>query len=377
MGNVNWLLKMEINRDYFVERLVGGNLKSLPSLDSHDMISLNRKLYVFGGFRTDSMQRCVNDILRIDPDSQTFSSVSFKGDIPHPRQGMSLCLCKDNSFVVFGGSDEHKKFRDAFLFNLNTCSWSVINGHFRMKEGIEGHAMVFHQASERFIVFGGIHGDAEENRLMFSFDMDGRLEIIQEKDVAGKTKQRTTTNRQRDGISTSKTADSKNRSKEVKSRGKRFFLHTKYELKYYESEFIVKDEREKCTYRREDQASLQMKETLFSLGLFSSNQGFYNMLRDEKTKQLLEKNSVDEDRDPLSSPSDFVRGSNRPLPREGFAMILQRDRLLIVGGMRHTLAFNDVSFILVENLGLPAVEIPVHVPVVSIDPKKQILFALD
>lgn len=374
---MNWLLKMEINRDCHVERLVGGNLKSLPSLDGHEMASLNRKLYVFGGFRADSVQRCVNDILRIDPDSQTFSSVAFKGDVPHPRLGMSLSLYRDNSFVVFGGSNEHKKFCDAYLFSLNTACWTAVNGHFRLEAGIEGHSMVFHRPSERFIVFGGIHGDAEENKLMFAFDIEGRLEIIQEKVAAGPAKQRNAPNRHRDGISTSKTADSKNRSKEAKSKSRRFFLRTKYEVRYYENEFIVKDEKEKSGYRREDQASLQMKETLFSLGLFSSNHGFYSMLRDEKTKQLVEKISVDEDRDVHASPSDFVRDSKRPLPREGFGMVIEKDRLVVLGGMRHTLAFNDVSFILVENLGLPTAEKPVEDPVVSVDPKKLILFALD
>lgn len=374
---MNWLLRLEVNRDCFVERLVGGNLKSLPSLDSHDMIALNRKLYVFGGFRGDGLQRCVNDILRIDPDSQTFSHVAFHGQAPQPRLGMSLSHYKDNCFVVFGGGDEDRKFRDAYLFNLNTCSWSVINGHFRIKQGVEGHATVYHRASERFIVFGGIHGDAEENRLMFTFDIEGKLEIIQEKDASGRSKQRSPGNRQKDGISTSKTADSKNRSRDVKARGRRFFLRSKYEAKYYESEFVVKDEREKAGYRREDQASLQMKETLFSLGLFSSNQAFYNLLRDEKTKQLLDKASADEDRDAFALPSDFAKGSKRPLPREGFAMVVLKDRLVILGGMRHTLAFNDVSFILLENLGLPAAVKPEPAPVVSADPKTQILFALD
>lgn len=360
-----------------MERLVGGNLRDLPSLDGHEMVSFNRKVYIFGGFRSNNVQECVNDIYRVDTDAQTFQLLKVKGDVPSPRLGMTMSVYRDQKLVIFGGGNESVKYKDMYEFDLDRCQWKLITADVKIKKGILGHSMVYHRESDQFIIFGGVHGDSEENKILFRLNIKGQVIEIEEEQKMMSILLKGNSTGPKLQLSTSKTFDSKSRPRDFKGRSKKFFLNSPIEVKYYEKEFIVKEDKEIQHYRREDKQSLHMKNLLQMLGVFSTQAGYTNILKDENTKEILEKRILGNEGGNELSRGDFVKESKRPLPREGHAMVLQNDRLVILGGMRHTLSLNDISFIRIDNLCLPESENNHDNDKTRLDPSKHILFPLD
>lgn len=206
------------------------------------------------------------------------------------------------------------------------------------------------------MVYGGVHEVSDENRLLFSFNDFGTPSFLVENTESASPTQ---TGRRMSKVSVtsfSKYSElGRSRLKQVNS--KKFFLESDIERKFYTDEFILESERDKNRYREPCKQLEEMKKSLLEFGIFKNEYQFYRHLADEKFKEQPERRATGEDSDQEMLRQTSLKEAIRPIPREGHHMFILKDRLVIVGGMRHTLALNDIYFILCSSLQI----IPMHI----------------
>lgn len=204
------------------------------------------------------------------------------------------------------------------------------------------------------MVYGGIHEASDENRHLIGVDNYGNVTLIAEnQEIPGspllKDRYRNSKNITRSFSRVSDLAKSKFRDGKANS-NKRYFLESDIERKFYNDEFVLDNERDRSEYRQTDSLMEEMKKSLFLFGTFKSQNHMHKLLAEEKFKDISEKKQNCEESELELLKQAFLKESGRPIPREGHIMFVLRDKLIIVGGMRHTLAFNDISYIACSSL---------------------------
>jgi hypothetical protein len=367
LTNLNWLLKIDLARGYKISRMTGGNLLELPSLEGHEMASIGKSIYIFGGFEGGIVQKCSSKFIKIDPLDQRFEVVSMGGYNPAPRMNFASCLDSNGRIIYFGGSDNGEKLRDLFAANLETKEFQLLNIKAEPK-GIEGHQMVYHPPTGNFLVFGGVCDNIEENSRVFLLDKFGHKTVVQEESVEpslvgrespggarlpspGQKKQR------------SRSASIKIKVQETTNRSKQFFLKTKKELDEYEKDFINLSDKQRHKYLADDHQTKSMKDALKLLGVYTTDKEFRSLMNNTPVNSLQStyhnsfayqgKNtrrvSIVGRKESLEA---YQQETGRPLPREGHCLVYGRGKLVVVAGMRHTFALHDVTYISEENLKL-------------------------
>lgn len=337
-------------------KLDRGNLNELPCLESHSMCCIDGILYIFGGYETGNAPEFgpSNKLYRVDIKLNHMERIEASGTWPSPRMNHSCCVNdKKQMFIMGGAYKKGVRLADMYSFNTQTQSWTLLNKE-TTPRGLEGHQMVFYPTTECFILFGGIHEDSEENRGFYTVSAKGRIHPIQEKSQGWQFINKEAFKFQNRLVRqmSSKNSELSRKFREGRSRSRKFFIKSKYELKFYQQEFLVEDERTKNYFRVEDKLSKHMKGTLASLGLFKTQSEYLNLISDEKVKELLEGRPVEEEVEFETVKSEHIKDTKRPLSREGCCMLYGRDRLILVGGMRYTLCLNDITFIPEANLGI-------------------------
>jgi hypothetical protein len=222
-------------------------------------------------------------------------------------------------------------------------------------KGIEGHQIVLDPETNKLLVFGGIHDVSEENNIFFSLEQDGRqFTILNERQITNKRSQESPKKLQLQKTNSMMISVVKSQnSKEGKGKGdSRFFLETGIERRFYKKEFVLTDEKLKQNYRMKTKESEAMKNSLYGLGLFSSHSDFMSLISEQRVREMAE-NAVHFDGGEISGrQKGYVKDVKRPCSREGHCWLMVKDRLFLLGGMRHTLAFSDVLYVSRENLRL-------------------------
>lgn len=353
----NVLIKIDIFPiECKISKLQGGNLDELPSLESHSLCCIDGILYIFGGYESGTCAQYgpSNKLYRVDVKALKVDKFAPTSTWPPPRMNHACCVDDNKQMFIMGGSyQKGTRLADMYSFNPATQEWKVINKD-TTPRGIEGHQMIWYPTGECFILFGGIHEDSEENRGFYTVDRKGRIKPIQEKSQGWQyiNKEAFKFQNRLSRQMSSKNSELSKKFKEGRSRSRKFFIKSKYELKFYQQEFIVEDEKAKLHLRMDDKLSKHMKATLASLGLFSNQSEYLNLISDEKVKEMLEIKHSEEDVEFEAVKSEHIKDTKRPLSREGCCLIFGKDRLILMGGMRFTLALNDISFIPDANLGI-------------------------
>lgn len=215
--------------------------------------------------------------------------------------------------------------------------------------------MVLDEESNKLLVFGGIHDVSEENNLFFSLEQDGtQFTILHERQITNKRSLESPVKNQLLKLNSLTISGVKSQvSKDGKGKGdSRFFLETGIERRFYKKEFILKDEKLKQNYRMATKESEAMKNSLYGLGLFNSHSEYLSLISDQRVREMAENAVHFHDGEISGRKKGYVKDVKRPCSREGHCLLMIKDRLFILGGMRHTLAFNDVLYISRENLRL-------------------------
>jgi len=95
---------------------------SLPAVSRHRMVTLDNKIYSFGGILQDKKK--LNSIFKFDPSTLQWEELSVKGQIPEPRCD-SVVVAHGRKLVVFGGSVQDLVFpSDLHVFDVDTQQWT-------------------------------------------------------------------------------------------------------------------------------------------------------------------------------------------------------------------------------------------------------------
>ncbi|CAK56009.1 unnamed protein product (macronuclear) [Paramecium tetraurelia] len=152
--------KLEINKTY-------------PSpLDNHCATLYNDQWIIFGGFYGGNECKHSNDLFSFNFNENRWMKLNKqKGMEPAPRDGSSI-TSHNQSVYIFGGKNGDKRYNDLWQFNMLTLQWIFI-GIDSLNEDLRtrsGHSLISYQ--NKLILFGGIHDVTWELDDLHSFNVD-------------------------------------------------------------------------------------------------------------------------------------------------------------------------------------------------------------
>ena len=92
----------------------------VPEIDSHRMLNDNDDLIVFGGYIENS--GFSNHLFKIYFDKKKnayFKSLDIPGKKPEPRSNCSFVMIRNNSYAVYGGGNNDRRFNDLWVYQNN------------------------------------------------------------------------------------------------------------------------------------------------------------------------------------------------------------------------------------------------------------------
>ena len=93
-----------------------GKSSTQRPLRAHTCHVVDDGFLIFGG---GSVSDCTNELLRFDPETMYWHSMTTFGDPPPPTRAHSSALT-ERYIVVFGGGSGSKYYNDVFLFDIST-----------------------------------------------------------------------------------------------------------------------------------------------------------------------------------------------------------------------------------------------------------------
>ncbi|KAG9129653.1 hypothetical protein Leryth_017732 [Lithospermum erythrorhizon] len=93
----------------------------IPACKGHSLISWGKKLLLIGGKTEPSSEKL--SVWAFDTDTECWSHIEAKGDIPVARSGHSVVRAS-SVFILFGGEDSRRrKLNDLHMFDLKSLTW--------------------------------------------------------------------------------------------------------------------------------------------------------------------------------------------------------------------------------------------------------------
>ncbi|CAD8046545.1 unnamed protein product [Paramecium primaurelia] len=126
-------------------------------LDNYCSTVQNDKLYIFGGFYSTDVRKHSNDLYTFNFNLNNWIKLNkFKQRQPSPRDGSSIAI-HNQSLYMFGGKDGFERFNDLWQFDLSKQEWNFIPilGSSDIPMCRSGHSLIVHE--NQLILFGGIH----------------------------------------------------------------------------------------------------------------------------------------------------------------------------------------------------------------------------
>ncbi|GLC56715.1 hypothetical protein PLESTB_001138000 [Pleodorina starrii] len=133
----------------------------------HCAAAVDRRMYVFGGhvMSYDSVmnkkrRRFFNDLWCLDTDTWSWQNLGpgpvFSSELPPRRDMASLTRAGASCLLLFGGRLESGRVAgDAWLLDTNTHTWSPLRMPGPAPPPRKMHSAVYHELSNRVVVFGG------------------------------------------------------------------------------------------------------------------------------------------------------------------------------------------------------------------------------
>uniref|UniRef100_A0AAY4B209 Rab9 effector protein with kelch motifs n=1 Tax=Denticeps clupeoides TaxID=299321 RepID=A0AAY4B209_9TELE len=105
----------------------------------HSTILVSNQLVIFGGRKTAAF---LNDMHILDLGFMEYSSVKYDNMPPLPRGFHAALPISDNKILISGGCSALGALQDAWLFNLNTSSWSSVSSPLLCSKPRAGHSLI-------------------------------------------------------------------------------------------------------------------------------------------------------------------------------------------------------------------------------------------
>lgn len=157
-------------------QIVPDNKTCPPPLDSHTACLYEDGtaawMIVFGGFAVGERS---NTVYSLNLSSEKWKQAhTSKG--PEGRSNHSAVIYKDHMYIFGGTSDEGEKLSDLWKLDLRTYAWEELKPHGDIPSGRSGHSAVVY--SDVMIVFGGMKDITKETNDMYSYNFETNTWIL-------------------------------------------------------------------------------------------------------------------------------------------------------------------------------------------------------
>ena len=286
-----------------------------PPLDSHTACLYEKNedsfMVVFGGFANGER---TNEVYILNLLTMKWTHVDISTTKPGIRSGHSGAIYNDGLYIFGGISDEGEKLNDFWRFDLSSHSWQEVLAEGERPTGRSGHSSVVYK--DVLIIFGGMKDITKETNDMYSYNFTTNIWTLFQYE-----------HQVRDPVSPDQLEE---------------FKKTKANLaalraKNANSESPLKTSPlRKPTFTDSAKGSPVRRPTL--------NEGEGSPFRRRKT--LYE--------GPLNPTEGRIKGK-LPHPRDGHSAVVNGDIMIIFGGDRHQMPFNDtyVYYLVEENIKTP------------------------
>ena len=123
--------------------------------DSFGMSINGESLYIFGGYISEKI-RTVNDLIKLDLSTSTFSVLTSDGVFPSARSSPSLHLIS-TSLYLFAGQGDSSFLNDMWVYSISSDSWSDLNQLGEIPGARSRHAA--NSQGDAIAIWGGV-GDS-------------------------------------------------------------------------------------------------------------------------------------------------------------------------------------------------------------------------
>ena len=145
-----------------------------PALDSHTAnlyeSPAGPRMIVFGGF---SKGERTNSVYSLDLSSLNWSKVPTSPRCPEIRLSHSSVVYGGSLYVFGGISDEGEKLNDFWRLDLSTSVWEEVLGEGDIPTGRSGHTAVVYK--DLMVMFGGMKDITKETNDMYSYSFSTNL----------------------------------------------------------------------------------------------------------------------------------------------------------------------------------------------------------
>jgi N-acetylneuraminic acid mutarotase len=135
---------------------------SAPSARSgHSMAydPLNDKVILFGGWEMET-ETVFGDTWSYDPKTNTWTELSPAGSVPPARDGHTMVYAEYEGLIfLFGGYNGTDWLNDLWVYDVAADAWTEIIPAGDLPAPRVGYSMVYDDAKDRLIVFGGYDGN--------------------------------------------------------------------------------------------------------------------------------------------------------------------------------------------------------------------------
>jgi hypothetical protein len=141
-----------------------------PTLDSHtgNLYENGSQAFmiVFAGYTRGER---TNSLYSLDLNLLKWTEIQTSGERPEVRSSHSACINNDFLFIFGGISDESEKLNDFWNFDLKLKFWTRIHGKGEEPTGRSGHSCVVYK--DLLIIFGGMKDITKETNDMYSYNI--------------------------------------------------------------------------------------------------------------------------------------------------------------------------------------------------------------
>jgi N-acetylneuraminic acid mutarotase len=136
---------------------------ALPSVrGGHSMVydSAANKVIMFGGLEERSITRVpLNDTWAYDPTANTWTNLSPAGALPSARAYPSMVYTPaTNKVIMFGGTSNGTFLNDTRAYDPTANTWTNLNPTGALPSPRWAHSMVYDSTTGKVILFGGMSG---------------------------------------------------------------------------------------------------------------------------------------------------------------------------------------------------------------------------
>ncbi|OMJ77866.1 hypothetical protein SteCoe_22467 [Stentor coeruleus] len=148
--------------------IVPDNPQIPPALDSHSACLYEDGtaawMIIFGGY---SIGERTNNVYLLNLNTEKWKQAKISNG-PEPRSNHSAIIYRDHMYIFGGTSDEGEKLNDLWRLDLRTYAWENVVGIGNVPSGRSGHSAIVFMG--HMILFGGMKDITKETNDMYSYN---------------------------------------------------------------------------------------------------------------------------------------------------------------------------------------------------------------